>query len=75
MEKKHFNRFLDEIYIQINGVPENANQFVLAYLKLLVSKGFTKKVLYARLPTGHTHEVINTLVQEATYVFALCIQA
>ena len=31
MGKKHFNCFPDEIYIQMDGRPENANQFVLAY--------------------------------------------
>ena len=59
--KKHFNRFPDEIYIQMDGGPENANQFVLAYLELLLSKGFTKKMFYTRLPTGHTHEDIDAI--------------
>ena len=52
-----FDRYPAEIFIQMDGGPENANQFVLAYLELFV----TKKICATRLPTGHTHEDVDVI--------------
>jgi len=47
------------VYLQVDGGPENANATLLAACELLVLKGFVKsKVVYTRLPRGHTHEGI-----------------
>jgi len=59
--KNQFNRYPEEVFIQIDGGPENANQFVLAYLELLVARGLTKQIYYTRLPTRHTHEDIDAI--------------
>jgi hypothetical protein len=52
--------FPEEIYLQLDGGSENANQYVLAMLELLVAKNITKVIHYTRLPTGHTHEDIDS---------------
>lgn len=52
-------RLPTEIYVQVDGGGENANQYVLAVLELLVSKRVAQKIYYTRLPTGHTHEDID----------------
>ena len=59
--KNQFNRYPEEVFIQIDGGSENANQFVLAYLELLVARGLTKQIYYTRLPTRHTHEDIDAI--------------
>lgn len=51
--------FPEEIYIQVDGGSENANQYLLAMLELLVVKRMVRKIVYSRLPTGHTHEDID----------------
>lgn len=48
-----------EIYIQIDGGPENANEYVLHHCEHLVSKRMARKILLTRLPVGHTHEDID----------------
>jgi hypothetical protein len=47
------NRYPEEIYPQVDGGSENANQYVLAILELLVSNRMAKVIYYTRLPTGH----------------------
>jgi len=50
-------KYPTKIYIQCDGGTENANQYVLTFLELLVTKKIVKTILFTRLPTGHTHEV------------------
>jgi hypothetical protein len=45
--------------LQVDGGAENANKTVLAYLEWLVVKRVVRKIVYSRLPTGHTHEDID----------------
>lgn len=45
--------------MQVDGGSENANQYVLSMLELLVVKRMCRLVYYSRLPTGHTHEDID----------------
>jgi hypothetical protein len=52
-------RYPDEIYVQCDGGSENANQYFLGMLELLVVKRMARLVVYSRLPTGHTHEDID----------------
>ena len=47
------------LYLQVDGGSENANQYVLAMLELLVVKRCCRDVYYSRLPAGHTHEDID----------------
>jgi len=49
----------EEIYLQVDGGSENANQYLLAMLELLVVKRVARVMYYTRLPTGHTHEDID----------------
>jgi len=51
----------DELYIQADGGAENANKYVLATLELLVAQRVVKKIVFSRLPTGHTHEDIDAI--------------
>lgn len=51
----------EEIYLQVDGGCENANQYLLGLLELLVAKRLCKRIYYTRLPTGHTHEDIDAL--------------
>ena len=46
-------------YLQVDGGSENANQYLLAMLELLVVKRCCREVFYTRLPAGHTHEDID----------------
>ena len=48
-----------EIYIQIDGGSENANEYTLQHCEHLVAKRIARKILLTRLPTGHTHEDID----------------
>jgi hypothetical protein len=57
--KDHNGSYPEELIIQFDGGSENANQPVMAYLEWLVATRAVKKVLYSRLPTGHTHEDID----------------
>jgi len=49
----------EEIFLQVDGGSENANQYLLAMLELLVVKRVAREVYYTRLPTGHTHDDID----------------
>lgn len=40
------------LYVQVDGGSENANQYVLAALEMLVVKRLVREVQYTRLPTG-----------------------
>jgi hypothetical protein len=54
----HISRF---VYLfQVDGGSENANNAVLAYLEYLVTMRVCKKIIMTRLPTGHTHEDIDS---------------
>jgi hypothetical protein len=44
------------IFIQIDGGAENANQFLLACCEMIVALGLTQRIYLSRLPVGHTHE-------------------
>lgn len=57
--KERYKKYPEKIYLQVDGGSENANQYVLAVLELLVHKRMAKQILYTRLPTGHTHEDID----------------
>jgi hypothetical protein len=57
--KKRNGRYPEEIYLQVDGGSENANQYLLAQLELLVIKRIARLILFTRLPTGHTHEDID----------------
>jgi len=48
-----------EIYIQIDGGPENANEYVLHHCEHLVAKRMARRIFLTRLPAGHTHEDID----------------
>lgn len=52
---RHDGRYPEEIYIQLDGGSENANQYLFAMLELLVAKRVAKIFYYTRLPVGHTH--------------------
>ena len=49
----------EEVYLQLDGGSENANQYLLAMLELLVVKRMCRLIYFTRLPTGHTHEDID----------------
>jgi hypothetical protein len=53
-------------YHQIDGGPENANQYLLATCELLVALGLVEKVILTRLPVGHTHEDIDARLNTHT---------
>ncbi len=60
--ERFYNRhqcFPKIFYHQIDGGPENANQYMLAICELLVALGIVEKVVLTRLPVGHTHEDID----------------
>lgn len=51
----------ETLFVQVDGGPENANKLVLAVLSYFVAKQVCglKKIVYSRLPVGHTHEDID----------------
>jgi hypothetical protein len=49
----------EEIFLQVDGGSEFANKSLLALLELLTVKRMAHRILYTRLPTGHTHEDID----------------
>ena len=59
--RKNRNRgmYPEELYIQLDGGSENANQYVLSMIELLVVKRVCRLIYFTRLPTGHTHEDID----------------
>jgi hypothetical protein len=56
---KRHGYYPETLYLQVDGGSENANQYVLALLELLVVKRCCREVYYTRLPAGHTHEDID----------------
>ena len=58
-KRRNSGRYPEKIYLQVDGGSENANQYLLAMLELLVTKKVAREILYTRLPTGHTHEDID----------------
>lgn len=57
--KREFKVYPEVVYIQADGGSENANNNLLLMLELLVIKRLCRKVVFTRLPTGHTHEDID----------------
>ena len=51
----------DTLYLQIDGGSENTAKTMLGICELLVSRRIAKKVVLTRLPTGHSHEVIDAV--------------
>lgn len=49
----------EKLYVQIDGGSENANQYLLAMMELLVVKRMVRLIYLTRLPTGHTHADID----------------
>lgn len=56
-----YKSFPEEIYFQIDGGSENANQYVLGICELLIAKRMVRKIVLARLPKGHTHADIDAI--------------
>ena len=54
-----YQRYPEELYVQLDGGSENANQYVLAMLELLVVRRLCRLVYFTRLPVGHTHDDID----------------
>jgi hypothetical protein len=59
--KKRNGYYPEVIYLQVDGGSENANQYLLAMLELLVVKRISRVIYFTRLPTGHTHEDIDAI--------------
>ena len=57
--KQRHGYYPTEMYIQIDGGPENANEYVLHHCEHLVAKRMARKILLTRLPVGHTHDDID----------------
>lgn len=57
--KMRHGYYPEELYLQVDGGSENANQYLLCILELLIVKRICRKLYYTRLPTGHTHEDID----------------
>lgn len=53
-------RLPDTLYFQVDGGCENVAKATLGICELLVIKRLTKRVVYTRLPVGHTHEDIDS---------------
>ena len=51
------HQYPEEFYVQLDGGSENANNCLLGFLELLVARRIVRKVIFTRLPVGHTHEV------------------
>ena len=56
---KRHGCYPETLYLQVDGGSENANQYVLALLELLVAKRCCREIYFTRLPAGHTHEDID----------------
>jgi hypothetical protein len=56
-----YDKYPDELYIQLDGGSENANTTVLGILELLTIQRVCRKILYTRLPVGHTHEDVDAV--------------
>ena len=54
-------RFPELVYWQVDGGPENANKYILGICELLVHLDIgIKRIVFTRLPVGHTHEDIDS---------------
>mmetsp|Transcript_23825 Transcript_23825/g.44243 ORF Transcript_23825/g.44243 Transcript_23825/m.44243 type:complete len:636 (+) Transcript_23825:356-2263(+) len=58
-KNRHGGNYPEEFYLQIDGGSENANQYLLAMMELLIVKRICRVIYVTRLPTGHTHEDID----------------
>jgi len=58
-KQRNEGRYPEKIYLQLDGGSENANQYVIGMLELLVTKMVAREIVFSRLPTGHTHEDID----------------
>ena len=52
-------KYPDVLYWQVDGGSENANQTCLGICELLIARGVVSKIVFTRLPVGHTHEDID----------------
>ena len=59
-KQTHDNKFPETLYLQLDGGAENANKYVLAHLEMLVAKRIVTRIIFSRLPVGHTHEDIDS---------------
>jgi len=57
--RKRHGYYPEKLFVQVDGGSENANQYVLSAMELLVIKRCCREVFFTRLPTGHTHEDID----------------
>ena len=55
----HEGRYPEELFIQVDGGSENANQYILCLMELLVVKRIVRIINLTRLPVGHTHDDID----------------
>jgi hypothetical protein len=53
---EHDGNYPEELYIQMDGGPENANKFVLGFLEMLVAKRLIKRIFCTRLLMGHNDQ-------------------
>jgi hypothetical protein len=58
--RERHREYPEVVYLQLDGGSENANQYVLAMCELLVVKRIAREIYFTRLPTGHTHEDIDS---------------
>jgi hypothetical protein len=58
---KQYGYYPEQVFLQFDGGSDNANKYVLGMLELLVVKRMARKVLFTRLPVGHTHEDIDSI--------------
>lgn len=49
---KRHGRYPEKLYVQVDGGSENANQYVLAAMEMLVVKRMVRAAYFTRLPTG-----------------------
>ena len=59
------NQYLPEIiYVQADGGADFSNETTLAVLSYIVAKqvGGCQRIVYTRLPVGHTHDVSNNVI-------------
>ena len=59
--KRRHNRLPEEVYVQLDGGSEFANETLLGLLELLVAKRIIRLIYYTRLPVGHTHSDIDAI--------------
>ena len=58
--KQRCQKFPHKLNWQIDGGAENANKNILAFCEMLVSLRIIQEIVLTRLPTGHTHEDIDS---------------